>query len=180
MVELYKVTFLKQSENVKRAENEILDMIDEAYRRGKKITQPDIEKILTSKKYNFSHAFVCKKLKEMQKAKIVRCWQENGVNHFDLPPLIPEPFKLAIFVATIIILVSTMIDVASFGLTGHQYTSMLEGAGESVGTQIEGFQFYAVKCGLFIIIGVFIVTFLQYFFGMFKESKTKRYLNNGS
>ena len=171
-----RLAFLSQTETWERAENRIIDLIDEAYRRGKNITQPDIEKVLSSPPFNFSHGFVCKKLKQLEKEKKIRCWQERGVNHFDLPPLIPEPFKLAALVSALIIGVSTIIDVVAFGFTGEQQVFMLETGQNIVGTQ--GLNLYALKCGLLITLGILIVTILQYSLGMFKESKTKKHLNN--
>lgn len=180
MGEKCKLTFLSQTEIIERAERKIIDMVDEAYRKGNTVTQPDVEKMLSAPPYKFSHGFICKKLKQLQCEKKIRCWQEGGVNHFDVPPLIPEPIKLAILVTAIVIGVSTMIDVVSFGLTGQQYTFMIGSTGESVAAQFPVFQLSAIKCGIFISVGTFIVTFLQYFFGMFKDSKTKKYLKNGA
>ena len=109
----YKLALLQQSEVVGRAEEKIIDLIDDAYINGEIITQPDIEKILSIPPFNMSHGFICKKLKQLQHDKKIRCWQQNGINHFELTPKISHPFKIAIIVSTIVIGVCTLVDVAN-------------------------------------------------------------------
>ena len=82
MGEKCTLAILSQTELSQRAEDKIIDLVDEAYCNGEDITQPVIEKTLSSPPFNFSHGFVCKKLKQLQQDKKIMVWREKGINHF--------------------------------------------------------------------------------------------------
>jgi hypothetical protein len=171
-----KLRFISQEENTNRAVETIINLIDDAYRKGKQITQPEIEKVLSAPPYKFSHGFVFNKLRDLQITKKIRCHQINGVNYFDFPPLIPTPFKIAIILSTLILGITTIIDVLASNIFNYQAIFL---SNNQLYTDVNnGINFFAIKNGFYVISGIFMVTFLQYFLGLFKDSKNKKYLNN--
>jgi len=171
-----KLRLISQEENTKRAVEKIINLIDDAYRKGKQITQPEIEKVLSAHPYNFSHGFIFNKLRDLQITKKIRCHQIKGVNYFDFPPLIPTSFKIAIILSTMILGITTIIDIFASNIFNYQTIFL---SNKQLYTNVNnGLNFVAIKNGFYVISGIFMITILQHFLGLFRDSKNKKYLNN--
>jgi len=98
MGERHYLTFMTQKDKSENLEKKIIGLIDKAYMEGKDITQPEIEKTL-----RISHTTASRKLKKLQNERKIRCWLQNGVNHFDFPPIIPGPYKIATILTAVLL-----------------------------------------------------------------------------
>lgn len=125
MGERVKLTFLSEREINDRAEQKILDMIDDAYLNGGEITQPEIEKTLKKPPYKMPHSTICHKLKKLEEQKTIISWQENGVNHFDFAPKIPKPFKIAIIITATVFGIATIYNMLGNLIHPTQYSYLL-------------------------------------------------------
>lgn len=163
----HKLVILSESEISERAKQKIIELMDDAYRKGENITQRDVEKILSKPPYNMSHGFICKKIKQMRRIKKIISWQQNGVNHLEFAPKIPYPFKIAVIFSVIVFVMGVFFDVSISPSIASPYAYMYEN--EVV--EYSPFAFQGITIAVFMIFSFF-------FMAWFWHRKTGKYINH--
>lgn len=102
----YKLVLKPLSEINKEIRTKFIDLVNSG-----STTLPEVEKILQGPPYNKSHGTIYNIMRECEQNKQIITWQENGVTHLDIPPIISRPLMAMLMWVLSILLIGLILDL---------------------------------------------------------------------
>jgi hypothetical protein len=163
----YKLVLKPQNEINKEIRDKFIDLVNSGI-----ATLPEVEKILQGPPYNKSHGTIYNLMRECEFNKQVITWQENGVTHLDIPPIISRPLKAMLIWVLSILILGLMLDLFLPPKTYSDLFAFLMGLYDTD----SGFVFLHLfmTIALFSAISVITISIFWWFFESKKNGKGKK------
>jgi len=111
----YKLTLRKASDIKMDAKTRFLDLVNKGVNKLN-----DIEKQL-KEEYNISHGTVYNIKDAFIADNSIITWRDKGITYVDLPPFLPKPYRVALYGALLIVIVSMILDMIIPGEIWQNY-----------------------------------------------------------
>jgi len=165
----YKLVLKPQAEINQEVKEKFVDLVNSGV-----TTLPGIEKILQGPPYNKSHGTIYNIMRECEQNKQIITWQEKGMTHLDIPPVVSKPVKATLISVFILLVLGLLLDVF---IPAQWYTSLcvlLVGVYDT-GSGLVFFHFFTAM----MMFAAVAVTALGFFWWHSEHKKNRNHIKNG-